>query len=348
VIPRYALLPGYSFSRIIKGGWHLAGDHGEVDQQQAVRDMVAFVEAGITTFDCADIYVGVEQLIGDFRHACPTLAQQLQVHTKFVPDLSDLMSVDRRYVEGIIDRSLKRLGMERLDLVQFHWWDYGVPRYIETALELDRLRRAGKIAHLAATNFDTPHLQELVAAGVPIVAHQVQYSLVDDRPNISMVEFCHEQGIALLCYGTVCGGFLSERWLGKPEPRSGLQNRSLVKYKLIIDDFGGWDLFQQLLKVLAAVAARHGTDIASVASRLILDRPQVAAVIVGAINTAHLHAHQQIGTLQLDAQDLAAIAAVTDHRRGPREDVYVLERDRTGRHGQIMKYELSTGGDKND
>jgi aryl-alcohol dehydrogenase-like predicted oxidoreductase len=305
--------------------------------------MTSFVEAGITTFDCADIYVGVEQLIGDFRRAHPELARQVQVHTKFVPDLSDLASVDRRYVENIIDRSLQRLGVERLDLVQFHWWDLNVPRYVQTALELDRLRRAGKIAHLALTNFDTPHLDEIVSAGVPILAHQLQYSLIDDRPNIKMVEFCRAHGIALLCYGTVCGGFLSERWLGKPEPWRGLENRSLIKYKLIIDDFGGWDLFQQLLEVLDAAAVKHGTDIATVATRAILDRPQVAGAVVGAVNTSHLHAHTQIGALQLDAEDLSSIAAVTDYRRGPREDVYILERDRTGRHGQIMKYELSQG-----
>jgi aryl-alcohol dehydrogenase-like predicted oxidoreductase len=348
VIPRFTLVDGYSISRVIKGGWHLAGDHGSVEPQQAIKDMVRFVETGISTFDCADIYTGVEQLIGDFRRAYPSLAGNVQVHTKFVPDLSDLASVDRRYVENIIDRSLQRLGMERLDLVQFHWWDFDVPRYVETALELDRLRRAGKIANLAVTNFDTQHLDEIVRAGVPIVAHQLQYSLVDERPSVKMVGFCRAHSIVLLCYGTVCGGFLSERWLAKPEPRFELNNRSLVKYKLIIDDFGGWNLFQQLLEVLAAVAAKHATDIATVASRAILDRPQVAGVIVGATNTAHLSAHAQVGELQLDAQDLEAIAAVTDYRRGPREDVYILERDRTGRHGQIMKYELNSGGNKND
>jgi aryl-alcohol dehydrogenase-like predicted oxidoreductase len=348
VIPRRWLIESYSISRIIKGGWHLAGDHGPVDPDQAIKDMAAFVQAGVTTFDCADIYTGVEQLIGNFRRAYPELAPQLQVHTKFVPDLSDLASVDRRYAEDIVDRSLRRLGMERLDLVQFHWWDFNVPRYVETALELDRLRQAGKIANLALTNFDTPHLQEVIAAGVPIVAHQVQYSLVDDRPSVAMVDFCHAQGIGLLCYGTVCGGFLSERWLGQPEPSFDLRNRSLIKYKLIIDDFGGWDLFQELLTALAAIAARHGVDIATVASRAILDRPQVAAVIVGATNISHLHSHQRIGELQLGAEDLAAIAAVIAQRRGPLGDVYTLERDRTGRHGQIMKYELSTGSEKNE
>jgi aryl-alcohol dehydrogenase-like predicted oxidoreductase len=341
VIPRFSLSGEYAISRIIKGGWHLAGDHGTIDPDQARRDMATFVEAGITTFDCADIYTGVEVLIGSFRQAYPAHAKQIQVHTKFVPDLSDLRSVDRRHVETIIDRSLTRLGQERLDLVQFHWWDFTIPRYVETAFELDRLRRAGKIAHIGLTNFDTAHLAELVDAAIPVTSHQVQYSLLDDRPNHGMVDYCRSKDISLLCYGTVSGGFISERWLGRSPPPHDLANRSLIKYKLIIDDFGGWGLFQELLMVLAGIAARHGTDIASVATRAILDRPNVAAAIVGATNSTHIQAHAQIGALCLDDADRTAIASVTDRRRGPSGGVYVLERDRTGPHGQIMKYELN-------
>lgn len=339
MIPRYSLPDGYSMSRLIKGGWHLAGGHGALDADQACRDMAQFVEAGITTFDCADIYTGVEALIGSFRRAYPALAGHVQVHTKFVPDLAVLKTLDCRYVESIIDRSLARLGAERLDLVQFHWWDFAVPRYVEAALELERLQRAGKIARIGVTNFDTSHLEELLVAGVPIVAHQLQYSLVDDRPQATMVALCRDRGIAMLCYGTVCGGFLSERWLGRPDPCGALSNRSLIKYKLIIDDFGSWALFQELLTVLARIAAKHGSDIASVGTSAVLDRPQVAAAIVGATSTAHLAAHARIEALRLDSEDRAAISAVTKRRRGPNGDVYELERDRTGRHGRIMKYD---------
>ena len=342
MIPRYTLTNGYSLSRIIKGGWHLAGDHGTFDRDQAIKDMAQFVEAGITSFDCADIYTGVEQLIGDFRRAYPALAPRVQVHTKLVPDLSELQRVDRRYVENIIDRSLRRIGTERLDLVQFHWWDYNVPGYIETALELERLRRAGKIAQIGLTNFDTRRVDEIVTAGTPVVAHQVQYSLLDERPAVEMVDYCRAHDIVLVCYGTVAGGFLSERWLGQSEPdRATIKNRSLIKYKLIIEDFGGWDLFQELLSVLERIATKHQTDIASVASRVVLDRPQVAGVIVGAINTSHLPSNASITSLQLDADDRAAIAAVTRRRTGPSGDVYTLERDRNGRHGKIIKYELN-------
>ena len=341
MIPRLALAPDYSISRLVKGGWHLAGGHGEIDASQATRDMARFVEAGITTFDCADIYTGVEELIGRFRREHPALARQVRVHTKFVPDLDALAQVDARYVEEIIDRSLRRLGQERLDLVQFHWWDYAVPRYVEVALQLERLRRAGKIDRIGVTNFGTAQLREMLEAGVPVFAHQLQYSLLDDRPEHGMVELCRERGIALLCYGTVAGGFLSERWLDAPEPAAPLANRSLTKYKLIIDEFGGWAAFQSLLGVLRGVGARHGCDIATVATRAMLDRPGVAAAIVGATSTAHLAAHQRIGELVLEAGDFSAIAAVTSARLGPPGDVYTRERDRNGPHGRIMKYGLN-------
>jgi aryl-alcohol dehydrogenase-like predicted oxidoreductase len=341
MIPRITIAPAYDISRIIKGGWHLAGDHGPIDPDQALRDMAAFVEAGITTMDCADIYAGVESRIGEFRIAYPELSKRIQIHTKFVPDLPDLAVVDRAYVERIIDRSLSRLGMERLDMVQFHWWDFAVPGYVEAAQELDRLRRVGKIAHVSVTNFSVPRLQELIGAGIPICTHQLQYSLLDDRARHGMADFCAAHSMTLLCYGTVAGGFLSERWLGAPEPHAPLANRSLVKYKLIIDDFGGWALFQTLLKTLAGIAHAHHTDIATIATQAILQRPTVAAAIVGATNASHLGAHAQLADVVLDDAEITAIDAVCSARQGPLGDVYDLERDRNGRHGRIMKYELN-------
>ena len=346
MVPRSALADGFEISRIIKGGWHLAGGHGAIDAAAAQRDMAEFVEAGITTFDCANIYTGVEQLIGDFRRNYPEHAKLVQIFTKFVPDLGDLPAVDRRYVESVIDRSLARLGVEQLDAVQFHWWDYSVPRYVETALELERLRRNGKIGRVSVTNFDTPRLREIVDAGVPVASHQLQYSLIDTRPELQMVDYCQAKSIALLCYGTVVGGFLSERWLAQAEPCEPLANRSLVKYKLVIDDSGGWECFQRLLGALQQIAFRHETDIASVATRAILDRRGVTAAIVGATNTAHLPAHAKIATLFLTDEDRTTLADSLQAKTGPLGDVYTLERDRTGRHGRIMKYELTKTGER--
>jgi aryl-alcohol dehydrogenase-like predicted oxidoreductase len=342
MIPRTTLADGFGISRIIKGGWHLAGGHGPIDPVTAQRDMATFVDAGITTFDCANIYTGVEQLIGDFRRAYPDHAKRVQIFTKFVPDLPDLPTVDRQYVETIINRSLRRLGVEQLDAVQFHWWDYSVQRYVEVALELQRLQQAGKIARIAVTNFDVARLTEIVDAGVPIATHQLQYSLIDSRPQLQMTSYCQSHNIALLCYGTVAGGWLSERWLNQPEPdAAAITNRSLIKYKLIINEFGGWHRFQSLLALLNRIAQKHHTDIATVATRSILNRPTVAAAIVGATNTTHLQSHLQIGNLQLDNEDIAFVSNIIESRKGPAGDVYTLERDRTGPHGRIMKYNLT-------
>ena len=215
------------------------------------------------------------------------------------------------------------------------------PGCLETAHWLDELRCEGKVDLLGGTNFETAHVERFAAAGIPMAAMQVQYSLLDQRPEQGFVEACRRHGIQLLCYGSVAGGFLGETWLGVPEPRAPLENRSLTKYKLIIDDFGGWSLFQELLRVLQAIAQRHDVDIATAASRWILDRSQVAGVIVGARNRTHLAANLRIGTLRLSEQDRTEIAAVLSRRRGPAGDVFALERDRGGRHGAIMKYNLN-------
>ena len=336
------LRPGYTISRLIKGGWQLAGGHGAVDAEAALADMVAYVDAGLFTFDCADIYTGVEALIGAFRRRAPEAVRaRLKVHTKFVPDLDALAGIDRAHVRRIIERSLQRLGQECLDLVQFHWWDYGIPRYRETALWLRELQDEGKIAQIGGTNFDVPRTAELLDAGIDLCTMQMQYSLLDGRPARGMAALCARSGLKLLCYGTVAGGFFGERWLGAQPPDEPLGNRSLVKYKLVIDDAGGWDWFQALLRALAAVGARHGAGIGAVATRYVLDQPHVAAAIVGTRNRAHLEQHARVFGLALDDADRAALRAVLEQRTALPGDVYALERDRSGRHGQIMKYNLS-------
>jgi aryl-alcohol dehydrogenase-like predicted oxidoreductase len=342
----FTLRPGYQISRVIRGGWQLAGGHGAVDRRAAVNDLTASAEAGITSFDCADIYTGVEEIIGEFRtaygntHGAEGLAR-IKVHTKFVPDLDILPKISKAHVASVIDQSLRRLRMERLDLVQFHWWDYTVPGYVDAALWLVELQKEGKIHLLGGTNFDTPHSAELIAKGYPLVSMQVQYSLIDARPEVGLVALGREHGMHLLCYGSVAGGLLSDRWLGQAEPQPPLENRSLTKYKLVIDDFGGWDLFQHLLDVLRRIADAHDSDIATVASRAMLERRQVAAVIVGARNQRHLKANIAIADLALGAHDLTLIDDVLRQRQGLQGDAFTLERDRSGRHGSIMKYNLN-------
>ncbi len=338
-VERTELVPGYSISRLIKGGWHLAGGHGAIDRAQAIKDMAAFVEAGITTFDCADHYTGVEEMIGDFRAAYPGLARQMQVHTKIVPDFDRLESADRAYIEGIVDRSLRRLRVERLDLLQYYWWDPdGFPAYVETGVILKDLREAGKIAEIGVTNFNVAQLRRLVEAGVPVVSNQPQYSPIDLRPEKGMVDYCLGLGAKQLCYGTLAGGFFSKRWLGRPEPAGDFDNRSLTKYKLVIDDVGGWARFQELLAAFDRVAERHGATIGQVALRWTLNRAGVGAAIVGAPSARHLRENIGVFDVQLTPGDEAEIRGVIDRSPELDGDCFDLERDKDGRHGRIMRY----------
>ncbi len=337
-VPRIALEPDYSISRIMKGGWQLAGGHGDVERSQAISDMAQFAEAGVTTFDCADHYTGVEALIGEFRSAYPELADKIQIQTKFVPDLDALSTIDRAYITRIIDRSRTRLKADRLDLVQFFWWDFSVRGAVEAALILNELKESGKIAHLGVTNFSVPQLSCLIDAGILFLTNQVQYSLLDRRPETRMVDFCRRHGMHILTYGQLAGGFFSEAWLDKPEPLEPFENRSLTKYKLIIDDYGGWSRFQSLLHVLGRIGERHGVGIGAVAVRWVLDRPLVAGCIVGATSTRHLADNLGIFSFALEEQDLCEIDAVIVGGVQVGGDCYELENDRDGRHGRIMRY----------
>ena len=341
------LRPGHRISRVLKGGWQLAGDHGEVRPDQAIADMEAFLDAGITTFDCADIYKGVEEMIGTFiadvrRRRGAEVADRVVVHTKLVPDLGRLSDIQPHEVEAIVDRSLKRLQIERIPLVQFFWWDMSIGNAVKALEVLKDCQRKGKIANLGTTNWDTPVMDRFIDAGFDVVSAQVQYSVLDRRPAATMAAWGARRGVQMLCYGTLAGGFLTDAWLGQPDPGFQFENRSLIKYRLIIDEFGSWDLFQTLLQTLKAVGDKHGVSLAAIATRWVLDQPQVAGAIVGARYARHLPKTLEVFKVTLDDADRAAIAAVIAQSGGPNGPVYGLEGDRTGRHGRIMKYNLNT------
>lgn len=344
------LRPGHTISRVIRGGWQLAGDHGAVDRTEAIADMEAFVDAGIFTFDCADIYTGVEEMIGEFiadlrRRRGASVADRVTVHTKLVPDLGRLPDLRPDEVEAIIDRSLKRLQVETLDLVQFYWWDLTQGSAVDAAGVLKTCQDKGKLRNIGVTNWDVAATQPFVEAGIDLVSTQVQYSVLDRRPAGGLAKWCAEAGLQMLCYGTLAGGFLTDRWLGAPDPGFTFENRSLVKYRLIIDEFGPWALFQDLLTALKTVGDRHGVSLSSVATAWVLDQPQVAAGIVGARYARHLPQTLQVFDVQLSAEDHATIQAVIDRAAGPNGPVFGLETDRSSRHGRIMKYNLNTRPD---
>ncbi len=342
---RVHLTPDYSISRIIVGGWQFSRGHGGgvPGASTARRFLSDLVARGLTTFDCADIYTGVEEMLGDFlrHHRSSGSGIPVQTHTKFVPDLDALPTIDRRYVRRILDRSLSRLGVEALDLVQFHWWDFSVPGYLETMGWLGALKEEGKIRHLGVTNFDEIHLAELVDSGAEILSNQVQYSVLDRRPRNALAAYCLEQGIALLCYGALAGGFLTDRYLGVKEPPAELENRSLVKYRLIIEEMGGWPRYQAVLEALQGVAARVGAPLPAAALRYVLDRPGVAATITGIDTLGHADQLLRAMDLTWTAGAWGALEELLLQVRMPPGPVYGLERMVGGPHGALMRYNLN-------
>ena len=317
---RYNLSDGLEICRVLNGMWQVSGAHGAIEPRAAIRSMLDYIDAGFTTWDLADHYGPAEDFIGEFRRQLasqrgPEALSGIQAFTKWVPRPGPMT---RPVVEGNIDISRQRMGMDCLHLLQFHWWDYRDHRYLDALSHLADLREEGRIREVALTNFDTQRMIDIADHGIRIVSNQVQYSLIDLRPEMAMARFCGEQGNSLLAYGTLCGGLLTDQYLGRPEPtRAELNTASLGKYKQMIDAWGGWSLFQQLLSTLRDIANKHEASIANIAVRYVLDRPAVAGVIVGArLGVAeHIADNARVFDITLDANDMQAIEAVLAESR---------------------------------
>jgi aryl-alcohol dehydrogenase-like predicted oxidoreductase len=328
-------------NKIIIGGWQLASGHS-ANNENPLSVIEAYYKAGFRVFDCADIYTGVEETIGSFIKAHGLGSTDIKVHTKYVPDMASLETLTFEQTEAIIDRSRSRLGLDQLHLVQFHWWHYSTGDYLKALESLHKLKQQEKIKEIGLTNFSTERVSEIIAHGIPIASIQTQYSILDRRATKTLVPLLQKHEIDLLCYGSVAGGLLSDYYLGKAALQEPYENRSLAKYLLIVEELGGWDALQAILKVLKEIAGSKNTDIASVAAAYCLAQNAVRACIIGARNHKHLQEHIALrDTLTLSEEELVTIEKVRGQFDPIPGEVYELERDVTGKHGRIMKYNLN-------
>ena len=305
---RRRLAPDLDISRVVTGLWQVADmERGgrQLDLGSAAQAMAPYVETGFTSFDMADHYGSAEEIAGRFVGS----GGKAELLTKWVPEPGPIR---RETVRAAVTRALGRLRRERLELLQFHAWRFSDPAWLDALFFLDELRAEGLVGHLGAVNFDTAHLRIAVASGIRLVSNQVVFSLLDRRAAGRMSTFCRDHGVQLLAYGTLAGGFLTERWLDCPAPAEASRSTwSEMKYHRFIEAAGGWDRFQVLARAVSAVARKHQVSMAAVACRAILDEPAVGAVIVGARlgERSHLDDNVRIFSLVLGEEDRKTIGA---------------------------------------
>ena len=312
-VQRVTLAPGLTMARALTGLWQVADmerDGRTLDLDAAAASMRPYVEAGLTSFDMADHYGSAEDIVGRYRAIAG--APTAQFFTKWVPKPGPVSRAD---VREAVQRALARMKGDRIDLLQFHAWRFSDPSWLDALSFLDECRQEGLIGALGACNFDTAHFRMAISTGIPFVSNQVCCSLIDRRATNRLGPYAAQQGVHLLAYGTLAGGFLSEQWLGKAEPGAEeLSTWSLMKYKRFIDTAGGWGAFQGVLAAAGRVARRLGVSIANVASRWVLEQPGMGGVIIGArlSQSAHVDDTRRLFSFALDAAAKAELATALE------------------------------------
>lgn len=308
-VERVEIAPGFTISRVLTGLWQIADmeRNGQtLDPIATAETMRPYLDAGLTTFDMADHYGSAEIIAGTFRKSLPD-PNSVQTFTKWVPKPGP---VTRAEVREAVQISLDRMQMTSLDLLQFHCWTYADPVWLDCLFWLQEMKEEGLIKQLGMTNIDTAHLRMALTSGIDIVTNQVCYSMLDQRARGKMTELCEAFGVKLLAFGTLAGGFLSNRWLNQPEPDwDNLETWSQMKYGRYIQEAGGWGVFQNLLTSMGAIAQKHNVSIANVACRYMLEQPAVAGVIVGARLGAseHIADNLRLFEFELDEADHAML-----------------------------------------
>ncbi|HEY2890100.1 MAG TPA: aldo/keto reductase, partial [Dongiaceae bacterium] len=176
---RTDLAPGLNFSRIVTGLWQVADmERGDktLDPDRAAASLAEYARAGFDTFDMADHYGSAEIITGRLlamaRRGDVTTpsGKPPAAFTKWCPEPGPMTG---EIVRAGVQRSLERMGVDRIDLLQFHWWMFEHPAYLDAMAELARLQSEGAIGHLGLTNFNSDHLRLLLKQGIRIASNQV-------------------------------------------------------------------------------------------------------------------------------------------------------------------------------
>ena len=293
----------------------------EADEATSHRMLDRFVAAGGNFVDTADVYGRgtSEEVLG--RWMAGRDRDDLVVATKVrFPTGAGVNDVglSRKHVIASLEASLRRLGTDHVDLLQIHCWDRGTP-VEETLTTLHRLVEQGKVRYLGSSNLRGWQLQKLVDTSRLLglerfVSHQPLYNLLVRTTEWEVVEVCREEGIGVIPWGPLRGGWLSGRYTRDMDgPPEGSRVHTAEREGWIET----WDRYANertwsILDELTAIAERHGAHPAQVAIRWLSERPTVTAPILGASTLDQLDVNLGAVDLILDDEEHQRLTAVSE------------------------------------
>jgi len=300
----------------------------EADEEGSHAILDAYVEAGGTFVDTADVYSSgdSETIIGRWLAAHPTDAAQVVIATKGrfpMGDGPNDLGTSRRHLLSALDASLKRLGVEHIDLYQMHAWDVETP-LDETLRFLDDAVRAGKISYYGFSNYLGWQLTKAVARATalgftPPVTLQPQYNLLVRDIEHEIVPASLDAGIGLLPWSPLAGGWLSGKYVRDQPPTGATRlgedpTRGMEAWEARNADERTWIV----LDAVTSIATTHQVSASQVALAWLSAQPAVSSVILGARTVAQLQDNLGAAELVLTADELGQLTDAS----GPRVDDY--------------------------
>jgi aryl-alcohol dehydrogenase-like predicted oxidoreductase len=296
----------------------------ETDEEGAHQQLDRFVEAGGTLVDTADVYsAGVsEEFIGRWFAGRPAgITEPVVLATKGRFPLDDSPNgagLSARHLTRALDASLRRLGLDAVDLYQVHAFDPWTPLE-ETLRTLDGFARAGKIRYYGLSNFTgwqltkAVHLARALNVAGPVTL-QPQYSLLVREIEWEIVPAAVDAGLGLLPWSPLGGGWLSGKYRRDERPAGATRlgedpNRGMEAY-----DRRGMQRTWEVIDAVQKVADKRGVSMAEVALAWVTDRPAVTSTILGARTVEQLEANLRAAGLHLSEEETAALDAASDPR----------------------------------
>jgi aryl-alcohol dehydrogenase-like predicted oxidoreductase len=283
--------------------------------QKAVNTLVDMaLEAGINFFDTADIYQEgeSEELLGKaLGERRKQIVLATKVWGKVGPGPNDLGLSRHHVIEGC-DASLKRLGTDYIDLYQLHGMDFNTP-LDETLRALDDLVRQGKVRYIGCSNLTSWQLMKALAISDKrnlerFITLQAHYSLIARELEYELVPLCLDQGLGILTWSPLSGGFLSGKYRrGQPRPQGARMSDPHSAIMGVYDEQRGFDIVESLDKI----ATEHQRTVAQVALNYLLRKPGVTSIIIGARTPDQLADNLKTADWELTADEVAKLDEIS-------------------------------------